>query len=237
MTQNAKGEFITWLAHDDILEPMFIEEAVQYISHNPSTVLVASDFSIIDQNGAELGVEKLTRIRDHINWEKRCVEFFKNPISNVFFCIYGLMKTEICKSVLRSVPAPKILAGSELPILARFAVLGEIAAIPIVLRKYRRHPASMYSSEVSAISKLSMLRRQLIKIVNLYRLRLDQMTVLWSSALSLNFKLLISIKLLFFYLILFFSKVLRVPSKIIRLLKSQIMFLLHMCSKILRWSK
>lgn len=225
VTQNAKGKFITWLAHDDILEPMFLEETVQYMSQKPSTVLVASDFGIIDQNGTELGVEKLTKIRGHIDWEKRCVEFFKYPISNVFFCIYGLIKTETCKSVLQSVPEPKIATGSELPILARFAVAGEITAIPIVLRKYRRHPTSMYSSEVGAISKLSMLRRQSIKIANLYRLRFDQMTVLWSSSLSLSFKYLISMKLLFFYLILFFSRVLRISSKMIRILKSRIMFL------------
>ncbi|MGB4268685.1 MAG: glycosyltransferase [Spirochaetota bacterium] len=221
VTQNAKGKFITLLAHDDILEPMFLEKTVKYMLQEPSAVLVASDFQIIDQNGTELGVEKLTKIRGDIDWEKRFVEFFKYPISNVFFCIYGLMKTEICKSVYQSAPEPKIATGSELPILARFAIAGEIVAIPIVLRKYRKHSDSVYSKEVADISKCSMLRRQSIKIANQYRLRFDQMAVLWSSSLSLSFKLSISIKILFFYLMLFFSRLKRIPSRIIRTLKSR----------------
>jgi glycosyltransferase involved in cell wall biosynthesis len=220
VTQNAKGEFITWLAHDDVLEPMFLEETVYYMSHKPDTIIVASDFGIIDQAGIELGIEKLTKIRDHIDWGKRCVEFFRYPISNVFFCIYGLMKTKTCKAVLQSVSEPKIAKGSELPILARFAVAGEIAAIPIALRKYRRHPTSIYSSEVRVISNFSVLRRQLIKIANTYRLRLDQIIVLWSSSLSLSFKISISIKLLNYYSVLFLSRVLRIPSKMIGILKS-----------------
>lgn len=224
VTQNAKGEFITWLAHDDVLEPVFLEETVYYMSHKPNTVIVASDFGIIDQAGTELGLEKLIKIRDDIDWGKRCVEFFRYPISNVFYSIYGLMETKTCKAVLQSVSEPKIAKGSELPILARFAVAGEIAAIPIALRKYRRHPTSIYSSEVRVISNLSVLRRQLIKIANTYRLRLDQIIVLWSSSLSLSFKISISIKLLNYYSVLFFSRVLRIPSKMIGILKSIIIF-------------
>lgn len=224
VTQNAKGDFITWLAHDDILEPTFLSETVRYMLQKPSTVLVASDFMIIDQNGTNLGAEILTNIRGQIDWKKRIVEFFKYPISNVFFCIYGLMKTEICKSVLQSVSEPKIASGSELPILARFAVIGEIEAIPIVLRKYRKHPASVYSNEVIAISKLSILRQYKIHIANLYRLRLDQITVLWSSSLSMGSKYIISIKLLFFYIKSFFYSIFRISSKIFCTLKSRIFF-------------
>ena len=218
VTQNAKGQLVTWLAYDDILEPRFLEVSVAYMSLHNNTVLASGDFKIIDQSGAESGVENLEKIRRHINWNKRRVEFFKYPISNVYFCIYGMMKTEICKSVLESVREPKVAAGSELPILARFAAAGEISSIPIVLRKYRRHGASMYTNELAEIEKKSVLRRNWIRIKNLYRLRYDQMTVLFSSSLSVESKFGVTIDVLLSYVRLFFLKTLRVPTKIIRIL-------------------
>lgn len=219
VVQEAEGALFTWLAHDDILEPNFLAESVKYMTRWPETVLVAGDFKIIGEDGTELGIEKLEKIRGHIEWNKRCVEFFKYPISNVFFCIYGMMRADICKSIFQTILEPKIMTGSELPILARFAVLGEIASIPDVLRKYRRHAASIYMSEVAEISKRPMLHRSAIQIGNLYRLRFDQIAVLLSSAMSPSLKFIIVFKVLVWYMTSFFHRMLRIPLKLLRLLK------------------
>ena len=210
VAREAKGSLFTWLAHDDILMPHFLEEAVQFMSRRPKAVLVAGDFKVIDEDGAELGTEKLERIRDHIQWNKRCVEFFKYPISNVFFCIYGVMKSEICRSVFLAIKEPKIAAGSELPILARFAAAGEIASIPVILRKYRRHAASMYVRELAEISKRSIFHRFRIRIGKSYRLRFDQWAVLLSSALSPSLKCAIAFKVLFYYMRRLLRRILRI---------------------------
>lgn len=214
VTQNARGHLFTWLAHDDILEPAFLEKTVQFMSDNPNAVLVASDFGLIDQDGAPTGVEHLISIRQQIAWENRISEFFKYPISNVFFCIYGLTRTEACKSVLRSVGQPKMFAGSELPFLARFAILGEVSSIPLVLRKYRKHPSSVYFTEAAEIAKKSLLRRKIIQFRKRYRLRRDQMIVLWSSSLSKSLKLLVSVEVLLFSLRIAYFRIVRVLSRI-----------------------
>jgi len=224
VTQNVTGSLITWLAHDDILEPGYLKAAVEYMLENPDTVLVASDFEVIDQIGTVLGLEALEKIRDHIDWEKRCAEFFKYPISNVFFCIYGLMRTPACQSVLQSVAEPKMATGSELPILARFAARGEIASIPAVLRKYRSHADSVYSSEIAAISARPVHHRVLLELANIYRLRLDQLAVLFSSSYSTGFKYRTLGKVVYFYLTYLLSKVLKIPARLAGILKSRFRF-------------
>ena len=221
VTQNARGNLITWLAHDDILEPDFLEATVQYMLENPDTVLVASDFAVIDQDGKGLELQELEKIRDHVDWEKRCAEFFKYPISNVFFCIYGLMRTEACKSVLQSVAEPRMANGSELPILARLAARGEISSIPVISRKYRIHADSVYSAEVAATSTRPLFRRVLMDIANVNRLRLDQMAVLFSSPYPAGFKFRTLNKMLYCYLAYFFSRTLKIPMKLAGILKSR----------------
>ncbi len=224
VTQNATGRLLTWLAHDDILESGFLEATVQHMLENPDTVLVASDFEVINQDGITLGYQELENIRGHIGWEKRCIEFFKYPISNVFFCIYGLMRTAACQSVLQSVDKPKMATGSELPILARFAVRGEIVSLPVVLRKYRNHADSVYSSEAAAISTKPVHHRVLMDIVNINRLRLDQMTVLFSSSYSRGLKYRIFGKVLLSYFEYFFSKASKYPAKLASILRSRFKF-------------
>ena len=132
------------------------------------------------------------------------------------------MRTEVCQSVLQSVAEPKMATGAELPILARFAVRGEIASLPVVLRKYRSHADSVYSSEVATISTKPMHHRVLIDIVNVYRLRLDQMAVLFSSSYSTGFKYRIFGKVLFSYFRYFFSKALKIPAKLAGLLTARV---------------
>ena len=188
VTRCASGELLTWLAHDDVLEPEFLERTVRYLRSYPNAVSVASDFAVIDENGRQLEVEVLSSIRSDIPWEYRIVEFFKYPISNAFFSIYGLTRTAVCQAARSSAGQPKMAAGSELPTLARIAVEGEIASIPGVLRQYRRHASSVYMTETARLAKKTRFIRTMLGFLNANRLRLDQMTVLWHSSLSANVK-------------------------------------------------
>jgi glycosyltransferase involved in cell wall biosynthesis len=222
-THAARGDLVTWLAHDDILEPDFLKLTVQHMNDHPDAVLVASDFEVIDKDGRLLKIQELKGIRDQIDWRKRCVEFFTYPISNVYLCIYGLMRTETCRAVLQSVAEPTMAAGAELPILARFAAVGTIASIPAILRKYRSHADSLYSSELAAITMKPVHHRVLMDITNINRLRLDQMTVLFSSSYPVAFKLQIFSKVVFFYSKYFISKSVKITIKLAGILKSRYM--------------
>jgi len=188
VVQNARGRFMTWFAHDDILEPNFVSISANYLHQHPETVLVTGDFQIIDEIGTEIGVEKIASIRKSIIWKNRQIEFFKNPNLNVYYCIYGMMRTDICQSIMNSIKEPRIATGMEFPILARFAVAGEIESVPSVLRKYRKHGASVYSREHAESAKASKVRHLASRLLNIYRLRYEQMTVLFSSSLPLSTK-------------------------------------------------
>jgi glycosyltransferase involved in cell wall biosynthesis len=197
--QNARGAYFTWLASDDLLEPSFLTETVHYIKYNPEVILVSSDFDLIDSAGFSVAVERLVKIRDNIDWGKRRLEFLKYPVSNVFFCIYGLIRTNSCRNVLNFLNNPKKAAGSEIPILARLANIGEIVAIPSVLRKYRRHQASVYMQEVAESKQKGLFAQVAMDLATTYTLRVDQHRVLWSSSLPFFSKLYIAVGLLLFY--------------------------------------
>jgi len=113
VAMKAEGNLFTWLAHDDILLPEFLFEAVNYMLARPAVTLVTGDFKIIGSDGVEKGIEKLETIRGHLPWTSRRLKFFRYPISNVYFCIYGVMRSAACRSALQTVPLPRLLGGSE----------------------------------------------------------------------------------------------------------------------------
>jgi glycosyltransferase involved in cell wall biosynthesis len=218
VTAAAKGRFITWLAHDDVLEPQFLELTSNLMRRTPQVVVASGDFQVIDAAGKEVAVERLVSIRSDLPWSRRRAEFFRFPISNVFYCMYGLMRAEDCKRIFGRLPEPKIAAGNELPVLARFAVAGEIASIPTVLRRYRRHADSAFSVELSGLQTMPFLRRWWLNTGNLYQRRLDQICVLLTSSLTVEAKSRTLAAVASFYARLFIARLGRAPTKLIRLL-------------------
>jgi glycosyltransferase involved in cell wall biosynthesis len=196
---NARGELFTWLAHDDALGPRFLEKSTEYMRGHTNTTIVSGDFAIIDGTGTKVDVVTLDSIREFYGWEKRQLEFFKYPISNVYFCIYGLLRTEACRSIMHSLPAQRFATGTELPILARLATIGEITSIPEVLRIYRRHDQSVYMLEAAETVKQAFIHRLAISIVRVNRLRIDQLYVLIKCDMPLVRKLVCVFKLSLFY--------------------------------------
>jgi len=181
VARQATGQFFTWLSHDDVLEPQFLERTVQYMSENPRTVIAAVDFAIIDENGIELRCDKLEETRDSLAWEIRQIPFFEFAYPNVHLCFYGMMQTKLCKSIMARAKVPKMLTGCEYPILARFAAAGEITALPIVLRKYRSHSSGVFLTEVAEIKRKSKWRRIVFFYGNVFKLRMDLFKVLLDS--------------------------------------------------------
>jgi len=199
VTANAKGTFLLWLAHDDALERRCIEESVLHLRENSQTVVVCGDVRVIDDSGEQIDIEALDTIRDSIDWQRRCSEFYKYPISNVLFSTYGMMRTNACREVLAGVKPRKQMAQFELPILARFAAKGQISSLPVVLRSYRRHSASLYNTEASSLARRSWLKRLVIGHLHIARLRGDQMTVLLLSRGPFKFKFIVLLDVAKFY--------------------------------------
>jgi glycosyltransferase involved in cell wall biosynthesis len=189
VAQQAMGQFFTWLAHDDILEPQFLERTVQYMLRNPRTVVATSDFAIIDESGSKLRIDKLDELRDSLCWEIRRMPFFEFAYPNIHLCFYGLIQTKVCKSVLAELREPKMMTGSEHPFLARFAAAGEIVALPEVLRKYRSHDAGVYLTEVANIERMPSWRGIIFVYGNRFKLRMDLFKVLLGAPYTWKSKL------------------------------------------------
>lgn len=212
----ATGQYFTWLAHDDMLEPTFLETCVDFLQDRPHTALVSGDFIVIADKGQQQGTEMLSSIRETSSWSDRRTEFFKYPISNVFYCIYGLYRTSACREVFAELTAPKVLTGSELPVLSRIAVRGAIASVPFKLRKYRSHSNSAYMLEFSQASRSHPAARTLGELRRLYGLRFDQLRVLIHSNLSPTTKISIIHHVLICYMRAFLKKVMRTMQPVFR---------------------
>ena len=144
VTEHATGGLLVWLAHDDALHRLFIEECVAYLERNPRAVIVSTDFRIVNESGSPVDTEMLRTIRDDIPWARRCSQFFHYPIfSNVFYAFYGMIRADACRTVLSRVKEPKFMSQIELPVLSRLATMGEITSLPMVLRDYRRVSTSL----------------------------------------------------------------------------------------------
>ena len=96
VARQATGQFFTWLSHDDVLEPQFLEWTVQYMSENPRTVIAAVDFAIIDENGIELRCDKLEETRDFFSLGNPANSFFRICISK---CTPLLLRNDANKTL------------------------------------------------------------------------------------------------------------------------------------------
>jgi glycosyltransferase involved in cell wall biosynthesis len=200
VTERATGSLLVWLAHDDALHRLFIEECVAYLDRNPRAVVVSGDFRIVDESGNPVDMEILQTIREDIPWARRCSQFFHYPIfSNVFYAFYGMMRVDACRTALSRIKEPKYMSQIELPVLSRLATMGEITSLPTVLRDYRRVSTSLYHSEVDSLSRKSIFARSIIQIGHISRLTIDQVSVLLCSHFSMIRKLGVLLRVGMYY--------------------------------------
>jgi len=151
----AKGKYFMWAADDDLCEPEMVSVLTTKMEENHNAVLCGSDVSVIDVNDTQIRTEHLKELYSGIKWDRVRSLFFTYPISNIFFVVYGLYETEILRdSVSFMKPGcRRYLTNSEVPFLAKISTLGEIIAVPEVLKFYRSHNDSTYYREISNISK------------------------------------------------------------------------------------
>jgi glycosyltransferase domain-containing protein len=149
---NAKGKYFMWFADDDSCDAAFINELVSCLELNSDIALAMCDVKIIEDATSKTSDVQLSSIRlDTItrHWEVARKHFFAYPTSNIFFCIYGLYRTEILKRCkINFVSKWKgIKFASEVPILAQIASRGKIVSLPKILKTYISHSGSMYIKE------------------------------------------------------------------------------------------
>lgn len=131
----AKGKYFKWAAHDDLIEPTYLERCVEVLETDASVVLAHSEMVEIDEQGRTLrdleyaiqGVDSgspATRFKGAIDLGHGCFDVF-GVIRR-----YALARTELIAPYL----------GSDRVLLAELALMGKLVRVPEPLFLSREHP-------------------------------------------------------------------------------------------------
>jgi hypothetical protein len=131
----SSSPYFKWMAHDDLIDPQFLEHCVAVLERDPSVVLCHTKVKVIDENGdfvSKFAIERsrfddpsaVVRFGDLIMTDLRCYE------------IFGLIRA----SALRRTPLIGAYAGSDRPLRAELGLLGRFQEVPEHLMISRDHP-------------------------------------------------------------------------------------------------
>jgi hypothetical protein len=134
----ARGEYFTWLAHDDLLSSATYASALlERLEENPDAALCASALTVFrDDDPQARSVVSYERLATGEPWERARRALFRWPPGAWETLIYGVFRTEILR---RELPANPSL---RLP-LQRLAFEGRFIVVPDELRAFRLHQGSL----------------------------------------------------------------------------------------------
>jgi glycosyltransferase involved in cell wall biosynthesis len=130
----ADSPYFKWAAHDDVLEPTYVEKCLARLDADPTMALCHSFTAEIDERGNRLG--EYVSARSHLGaprvserfrrllWTENCTE------------IFGLMRT----SMLKRTNLHGSYVGSDRNLLAELLLLGTIGYVEEYLFLRRNHP-------------------------------------------------------------------------------------------------
>ncbi len=132
----ARGEFFKWMAHDDLLEPGFLEPCVTALEGNPGAVLAYPRTLLIDEAGRPLRpVEDRLALADQTPHDRLAAMLARVDLCNP---LMGLIRRE----ALARTRLIDRFRGCDYVLLAELAMLGEFIEISERLFLRRIHPHS-----------------------------------------------------------------------------------------------
>lgn len=140
----ASGEYFKWAAHDDLLDPTFMEKCVAVLDANPEVILVHSLTRIIDDSGQELAIYD-SQLGDAMS-ARQSKRFAALTLSqHICSDMFGLFRADALRKSRR---LSGNYHGCDRAMLGELALLGRFAHIPEPLFLNREH-ASRYVRAVS----------------------------------------------------------------------------------------
>jgi len=134
LLEYAKGEFFKWAAHDDLIDPMFLEKCVNVLDHEPDVVLTYPQTILYDLNGNAYG-----EYADGLNLSsqfpyERFLKFLENP--GLCHAVFGLIRLKALKKTTLIGNYPR----SDRNLLGELSLYGKFYEIPESLFFRRTHP-------------------------------------------------------------------------------------------------
>jgi glycosyltransferase involved in cell wall biosynthesis len=132
----ARGEYFIWINHDDIYAPTLIESAVKILDNRAAVVVAYGRMITINSAGEQLQPVEigagLSSTAPHRRFA-RCV-----LRENCVHAALGVFRTSALRKTLMNQP----YYGSDHPMMAEVALMGELYEIPEYLFYRRVHPKS-----------------------------------------------------------------------------------------------
>ncbi|MGE0409137.1 MAG: glycosyltransferase family 2 protein [Amphiplicatus sp.] len=130
----ARGDYLKWCAHDDLISPNYLSECVKILDERPEVALAFGRTQCIDSHGAHIpmvgeaipslaGLSPAGRFGKVIRFSGTCFE------------IFGLFRME----TLRKTSLHRLYYGSDRALLAETALLGEFAPADKAVFYNREH--------------------------------------------------------------------------------------------------
>ena len=134
----ASGQYFKWAAHDDNLEPGFLQCCVDVLDNDPGVALCYPKTRIIDESSQVIGAVESDIHLPYSSAYERCNEFFKRfrHVRN-FHCnpIFGLIRSNVLGETALIGP----FLRSDQTLLAEIALHGKFIEIPEFLFARRDH--------------------------------------------------------------------------------------------------
>lgn len=139
--------YFKWVAHDDVLEPDYLRQCVEFMDQHPEVAIVHSRSQVIDQDGKQIGTYddqlrlKSGSVRDRfrrILWAGYFSEFF------------GVMRADC----IANTNMHGNYAGSDRNFLAEMVLQGNVGYVEAYLFQRRDHDKCFCRSQTDKIARL-----------------------------------------------------------------------------------
>lgn len=131
----ARGDFVKWMAHDDVCRPRFIEACLTEMLRDPEVVLAYPTTMDIGPQGEELGIRDTGLGLDHDDPRER----FRRTMRRAHRClpVFGLVRKAVIMQTCKHGNYP----AADRVLIGELALWGRLLEVPEVLFLHREHPA------------------------------------------------------------------------------------------------
>lgn len=180
------GEYFMWAAADDRRSPEFLESLVDALDRNPLVACAMSDVLVSYGPNTVSQHLKLDSIRSEClnnNERPRGKKFFVVPPTHLYFCIYGLFRSDLIQNIDLNVNS-RYISGSEVPFLAEVSLNGAFVSVPGFHFESRKRVGSVHEIETRnkgsfwIIEQRLLLSQDLIKIALSGKIRISDKILL-----------------------------------------------------------
>lgn len=135
--QQSRSQYFKWAAHDDVLHPEFLENAVEVLDTRPEVGLVFSKARQVDENGEVVGTYDQYYTRMRMSSEQAHKRFGDMVCQqHNCFALFGLMRRELMATTGLHGAYP----GGDRTFLGEIALRSRIYQKPAYLFDRRDHP-------------------------------------------------------------------------------------------------